>query len=247
VTAQDAIPIWPLIMLTVLPFLFHLLSVRNWPAQVLIPAAGMFLLACEIVGICRQQSPFDNEMAPFQQNLAVVLRLTKPTDLVMDGKGETIFRRRPTYWVMEGVTLRRMQMGLIPDDVKQKMIATATCVAVKHRLGQADQDWVRANYIEGDGKVWVAGVGLGPARPSMSFHTEFKARYSIVSDKGKLTGTIDGAPLADSQDLPAGDHRLQLVDARGSVAVVWTQALERGFSPFTKRGTEAPEKGPQDL
>jgi len=239
VTAQDFIPVWPLIMLTVLPFLFHLLSVRNWPAQVLIPAAGMFLFGCEVVGVWRQQSPLVNEMAPFEQNLAAVLHLTNPTDLVMDGKGETIFRMRPTYWVFEGVTLRRVQMGLIPDDVKEKMIATATCVAVKHRLGEADQAWVRANYIEGDGKVWVAGQNLGPARPAMNFHTDFKARYSIVSDNGKLAGTIDGAPLADSQQLLAGDHKLQIVQGKGNVALIWTQALDRGFSPFNKKIAEA--------
>jgi hypothetical protein len=38
VTAQDYTPVLPLMMLAVLPFLFHLLSVRNWPARILIPA-----------------------------------------------------------------------------------------------------------------------------------------------------------------------------------------------------------------
>jgi hypothetical protein len=241
VTAQDFIPIWPLIMLAVLPFLFHLLSVRNWPAQLLIPAAGIFLLGCEIAGVCRQQSPLVNEMAPFEQNLAAVLHLTNPTDLVMDGKGETIFRMRPIYWVLEGVTLTRIKMGLIPDDVKEKMIATNTCVVVRHRLSMADQAWMRDNYIEGDGKVWVAGKNLGIARQTINFHTDIKARYSVVSDQGKVAGSIDGAPLLASQEIPAGDHRLELAEGKGNVALVWSQALERGFSPFSKKTADVSE------
>jgi hypothetical protein len=232
VTAQDFTPVIPLLALTVLPFLFHLLSLTGWPARVMVPAAGLLLLAGEMAYICRLQSPLDNEMAQFEQNLAVVLRLTNPNDLVMDGKGETIFRNRPIYWVLEGVTLRRIELGLIPNDVKEKIIQTGTCVAVNHRLRPADQKWLRANFLPGDGKVWIAGHNLGAAQPTMTFHTDIKARYSVVSDSGKLKGAIDGAPLLDSQIIAPGDHRLQIVGATGNVAYVWAQALERGFNPF---------------
>jgi hypothetical protein len=108
-------------------------------------------------------------------------------------------------------------------------------VAVNHRLRPADQKWPRANFLQGDGKVWVAGQNLGAARPTMTFHTDIKGTYSIVSDAGKLTGTIDGTPLLDSQVVPAGDHRLEIAGAKGNVAYVWAQALDRGFSPFRKK------------
>jgi len=234
VTAQDFMPVLPLAALTVLPFLFHLLSLTGWPARVMIPAAGVLLLAGEGAGIWRLQSPLDNRMAPFEQDLSVVLRLTNPDDLVMDAKGETIFRNRPIYWVLEGVTLRRIQMGLIPNDVKEQVVKTGTCVVLNHRLRPQDQNWLRANFLEGESKVWVAGHGLGAARPAMTFHTEIKAKYSIVSDSGKLAGSIDGAPLRDSQEIAPGDHRLDITAGKGNVALIWTQALERGFSPFTK-------------
>ena len=234
VTAQDFLPALPLAALTVVPFLFHLLSLTGWPARVMVPAAGVLLLGCEAAYGCRLQSPLDNEMAFFERDLAAVLRLTNPDDLVMDGKGETIFRKRPIYWVLEGVTLKRIQLGLIPDDVKQRMIDTGTCVAVKHRMRPQDQDWLRANFLEADGKVWVAGQSLGPARPAITFHTDIKAKYSVVSENGKAAGTIDGAPLLDSQEVAPGNHRLELVAGKGNVAVVWTQAIERGFNPFTR-------------
>jgi hypothetical protein len=194
-----------------------------------------------MAGVWRTQSPFVNEMTGFEQNLEAVLYLTNPGDLVMDGKGETIFRNRPTYWVFEGVTLRRIELGLIPNDAREKMIQTGTCVAVNHRLRPEDQTWLRANFLEGDGKVWVAGQTLGPARPTMKFHTDIKALYSIVSDNGKLSGSLDGAPIRDSQEIPRGDHELEIAQGKGNVALVWTQALQRGFSPFTKKIAGVPE------
>jgi len=235
VTAQDYAPELPLVALTVLPFVFHLLSLTGWPMRVTIPAAGVLLLGCGVAGIWKKQSPLNNDMAYFERDLSAVLRLTNPGDLVMDGKGETIFRNRPIYWVLEGVTLRRIQMGLIPNDVKQKIIDTGTCVAVNHRLRPEDRVWLRANFIEGDGKVWIAGEDLGPARPTINFHTDIKAKYSIVSETGKLAGALDGAPLLDSQEVAPGDHQLRITAGTGDVALVWTQALERGLNPFTKR------------
>jgi hypothetical protein len=235
VTAQDAVPVLPLIALSILPFFLHLLSLPGWPARVVVPVAALVMVAGEgwwIVSRC--QSPLDNEMTPFEQNLAVVLHLTDPTDYVMDGKGESIFRKRPIYWVLEGVTLRRIELGLIPNDVRASIIKTGTCVALNHRLRPEDQDWLRSNFLECDGKVWIAGKRLGPARPAIRFHTDIPGKFSIVSNSGALAGQLDGKPLNGSQQIPAGDHHLELTTGTGEVAVVWSQAIDRGFDPFTK-------------
>jgi hypothetical protein len=235
VTAQDFIPILPLIALSILPFLMHLLSLIPLPQRLTIPVAALLMLAGEGYWITSHgQSPFDDEVTPFEQNLAVILHLTNPNDYVMDGKGETIFRNRPTYLVFEGITLRRMQLGLVPDDVEASIISKPTFIAVNHRLRPEDQVWLRQNFVEGDGKVWIAGKHLGPAQPSMNFNTLIPGKFSIVSDSGPLTGTLDGAPLRDAQQMPAGAHHLQVTAGKGEVAIVWSQALERGFNPFDK-------------
>jgi hypothetical protein len=237
VTAQDFIPILPLVAVCVLAFVFHLLSLTGFPARIVVPVTGLVLLAGGLAWAWRLQSPLNNEMLGFEQNLAVVLHLTNPDDLVMDGKGETIFRNRPIYWVLEGITIKRIALGLIPNDVQARIIQTGTCVAVNHRLRPEDQGWLRTNFIEGDGKVWVAGKKLGPAHPTISFHTAIKGQYSFVTDHGKVSGTLDGAPLRDSQQIPAGDHQLKIDSGSGDVAVVWSQALQRGFDPFSKKIT----------
>jgi hypothetical protein len=235
VTAQDFLPFLPLAALTVLPVLFQILSLTRWPARIMIPAAAALLLLCDGIHIWNVQSPFNNQMKVFEQSLGIALRLTNPDDLVMDGKGETIFRNRPIYWVLEGVTIRRIQLGLIPDDVKEKMIQTGTCVAMDHRLRPVDQKWLEANFLQGDGKVWVAGELLGAAHSTMNFHTDIRGIYSIVSEGGKLAGTIDGRPLLDSEEIAPGEHRLDATGGRGNIALIWTQALERGFDPFSGR------------
>ena len=61
--------------------------------------------------------------------LADVLRLTDPSDTIMDLKGETVFRDRPFYYVLEIVTLARMQLGVIPDTIPEALVAHRTCVA----------------------------------------------------------------------------------------------------------------------
>lgn len=242
VTAQDFLPILPLAALTVLPPVFCLMTVTGLSRRITIPAAGVLLLGCDGALICRAQSPLDNEMAVFEQSLALSLHLTNPDDFVMDGKGEAIFRNRPTYWVLEGATLRRIQAGLIPDDVEEKMIQTRTCVAINHRLRPNDQKWLEANFLEGEGKIWVAGKSLGSGRATITFHTDIGGMYSIVSDRGNLTGSIDGTPLANSEELPPGEHRLTIATGSGNLVLVWTQALNRGFNPFSGKSVGRPHE-----
>ena len=59
-----------------------------------------------------------------------ILRLTNPSDYVFDCKGETVFRRRCFYYVLEPFTLVRMQRHLIVNDIARRCVATGTCVAV---------------------------------------------------------------------------------------------------------------------
>ena len=235
VTAQDFLPLVPLAALTLLPLLFHLLRLTRLPSRIFIPVAGVLLLGCEGVAICALQSPMDDQMKKYEQSLAIALHLTNPKDFVMDGKGETIFRNRPTYWVFEGVTIRRIQVGLIPDDARERMIQTETHVAINHRLRPDDQRWLEANFLEGDGKIWVAGENLGLARPAIACHTDIAGTYSIVSDGGKLNGKIDGTQMVGSEKILPGNHLLKIASGTGNVALVWTQALDRGFNPFTGR------------
>src|SRR5439155_1147023 len=61
--------------------------------------------------------------------LAEVLQLTQSTDPVVDVKGETVFRPRSSYYVLEDITRARISQGLLADDIPERLVATCTCVA----------------------------------------------------------------------------------------------------------------------
>ena len=63
---------------------------------------------------------------------------------------------------------------------------------------------------------------------------------SLLSDRGKATGRLDGEPYDAQRVLAAGPH-LYSPDARegnGRLVVVWARAAERGFTPFATTSTD---------
>jgi hypothetical protein len=169
--------------------------------------------------------------------VADALRLTDPGDYVMDGKGETIYRRRPTNLIMEGVTTRGIKAGRIKNDVQERLIATSTPLVTLHRLPVATRPFVLANYLPIAFRLMVPGQWLvqpnrAPRPTFVEFDIAIATHYRIISESGKLEGVLDGQPLGEAQMLTAGHHRLEMLGGGGRVALVWAQALERGYSPF---------------
>jgi len=165
-----------------------------------------------------------------------VLKLTDPGQKVMDAKGELIFRPRGIYCVLEGITTLRIGMGLMPDDIPEQLMASRTCVAArgKSRLPPRAMAFVNANYIC-VGSLLAAGKALSPA-PGQAGPVEFDIRiaasYAIVTPAGAGRGELDGIRAGDARFLDAGTHRYQPAPGEKHLAVVWAQAVQRGFSPF---------------
>lgn len=243
ITAQDYAPFVPLLALVCAPFFAWLGALAHPRLRYALPA---LLLCVEVLWILvpSKHRITDKSVRLSNKNLAETLRLTDPTDYVMDAKGETIFRTRPIYFVLEGVTLQRMKMGLIAKDIRERILATNTCVVLNHRLREPEESWVRQNFIRGEGKVFVAGKRLGDAPPdgaAIEFSTEVAARYAILSEDGPVEGTLDGAPISASQWIAPGAHELRLAPGTsGPVMIVWAQAVERGFTPSFR---EVPRRG----
>jgi hypothetical protein len=79
--------------------------------------------------------------------VTIVLRLTNPSEYVMDSKGETIYRRRPFYYVLEGLTGMRLKEGLIKDTISEGLIAHQTPVATVRRMPLEAAAFIRTNYL----------------------------------------------------------------------------------------------------
>ena len=236
VTAQDYVPFLPLFSIVAMSFVAWLGALLHPRLRYALPA----LLLCAELGAVlfpKKHTLAEKSVRVWNENLAEVLDLTNPGDYVMDAKGETIFRTRPIYFVLEGVTLQRMKMGLIANNIRERLLATKTCVVLNHRLREPNQSWMRANYISGNSRVFVAGKNLGeiPSAGTIDFSTVIPARYAFLFAKKTAAGTIDGQPLAASQWIEPGAHELRFEPGgSGAVALVWAQAAERGFTPFSK-------------
>ena len=77
-----------------------------------------------------------------------------------------------------------------------------------------------------------ANAGAGP----IEFDLAIEARYAIVDARGQAGGILDGRPYDGPRELSPGRHAFTPKEGTGPLAVVWAQAIERGFSPFAGDG-----------
>ena len=228
-TRQDLLPFYPLF--TVL-LAGALLAWRG--AGVRLAAA----LACLQLLILPALSPLRGTGTRDQERLlAEVLRLTDPTDPVLDLKGQSVFRNRPFYYALETMTLERMARGLIADRIPERCIETRTCVAPTDIKGFPPR---ARRFLEDRfvvvGSWRVAGSILSPAakgsdRPR-SFEITIPARYAVTGEEGPPRGMLDGMPCDGARDLAPGRHEYRPASGEGPIAVIWAQAAERGFTAF---------------
>ncbi|HEY6893309.1 MAG TPA: hypothetical protein VI258_04020 [Rhodanobacteraceae bacterium] len=228
VTHQDLLPVIPLVAVGV--------AAAIWRGSATASAhrglAALFVTIC-VVNLATSAVPLRNELADESNELARVLRLTRPDDYVMDAKGEMIFRRRPVYWAREGITVARMRDGSIVDDIADRLAATGTPVVILDRLPARDAAFVERNYVPigaSGGLIRIAGQHLGVARPGqeIAFDIAVPAEYAIATPDGAARGTLDGTPYEGSRHLAPGRHTF-VASADSKVALVWAPALTRGL------------------
>ncbi len=238
VTAEDFLPFFPTIMITAAP---SVLWLGNWLARrIRLPSLvfSPLCVAVELVCIVTSQSPFENQTADKVGIVADALRLTESTDFVMDSKGETIYRRRPFRYVLEGLTFRRLHRGLIIDDIAATLVATRTPLATTRRMPKEAREFIKINYLPIAFRLRVLGKVLRTAEDHLEgpcvFDIAVPHRYTIVTPSGQSSGSLDGTTFDGPRELGAGRHVFQPVDSSGPVVVIWANAVERGYSPFAK-------------
>jgi Dolichyl-phosphate-mannose-protein mannosyltransferase len=212
-------------------------------ARRLAAAGAAAVLAAALASLVLMGPVWRDSGEPAVALVGDVLRLTDPGDVVIDAKGETVFRRRAWYWVLESVTRARLRRGMIPDSLPEELVARGCCVATLDdpRFPPHARSFLAANYLP-VGRLRVAGTLLpahaGSAAP-VGFRIAIPAEYTVLTDAGPAAGVLDGTPFTGPRMLGGGRHDFVAAPASGRVAVVWAKAAERGFSPF-KTGGGAP-------
>ena len=237
VTAQDWLPVDPLIAILAAAGLGAWATRRG---DATVPAAVLaVLLVAEFAVVIFHGPVWRDRAAPQVSLVRETLRLTEPGDCVIDQKGETVFRRRAPVWVLESVTMERLRRGLIPDTLPEDAVAGRCCVATLQddRFTPRARAFLDRNFVP-VGQLRVAGTLLGeraPNRQPVTFSVAIPARYAVVAERGTFDGSLDGTPYIGPRELAAGPHELVPVSPTARLAVVWAQAVARGFSPWGPR------------
>lgn len=238
ITAQDYLPFVPLACIVAAPLvLWGVDRTQIGAIRVGIPVLAIIALLSMTI----MAHPFwENDTKKQIAMIRDVLSLTQPNETIMDGKGETIFRKRCFYYVLEGITIERIRRGLIPNTIVQNMIDTETAVIHESRLQGDAIDFVRSNYLP-IGNLHVLGLRvlgkmLNESKKDSDavyrFSVAVPSEYQIVSKEGAVTASLDGTPLAGARRLEAGPHELRVAGPHGSIALFWARAVQKGYSPF---------------
>jgi hypothetical protein len=235
VTTQDYMPWMPLLpIFAVAGFTWAQGWIHN-RFHVALPwlLAPALVLAGEVVWILNTEPVFTANERKRVLHLAEVLQLAAPGEYVLDAKGDTIYRPRPTYLVFETLTRGQLLSGRIQDDTVPNLVSKRVAVVrLSDRMMPDTKRFVEKNYVRVDG-ARVLGKRLATnARQPLTFEIAVPERYAFVGSKGPVSGTIDGQPINGPLTLEAGPHELVVTNHHGETTVIWARALERGFSPY---------------
>ena len=199
-----------------------------------------FLATIELLGLIAHNPITANATVESTRLIGETIALTSPRDTIFDLKGETVYRRRCYPPVLESFTRKGLRAGLVEDRVPEACRAhkaRVSIAAIPKYLPRA-RAFVESNFIR-VGSLRVAGFALVQAHRGepISFDVRLPDRYALVSQRGAVSGILDGSPYLGPRLLAAGTH--VFVPGREtyqrSLALVWAQAVERGFSPFSIR------------
>jgi hypothetical protein len=170
----------------------------------------------------------------YGQLIGDVLRLTDANDIVVDQKGETVYRRRAVRQLLETVTRQKLASGLVPDDLVEQICRAGAPVAVwpASYTGRTDV-FIRTNYLPVSAQMAVCGryisVGEIAAGQTIEFDTRVPNTYAIIDGCDRVDGILDGTPTTGPRFLSTGRHTFAPAANAHAVAILWAKAVQRGF------------------
>jgi hypothetical protein len=220
ISPRDYLPMMPFIAIFVVAWLQR----RMAKPEVAYAALAVVFAAA----LSHYTGRFRDATTEYTTMMHQALRLSHPGEPVMDFKGETVYRRRPFYYVLETISREALQRGLIRDTMWDDT------VRAKCHVAEADGPFwppksralFSANFLD-MGRLRASGQWL---TADGSFAIAIPGEY-VVIDRG---GIVENA-----RHFEAGMFRVdgkgrgqKSAPHEGKLAVLWAPAFERGFSPF---------------
>jgi len=159
-----------------------------------------------------------------------VLGLSRPGEPLIDYKGETIYRKRPYYFILEHIGREQVSRGWIPDTIERDVVAAHCHVA------QADgqfwppngREFLSRNFLD-MGRLRASGQWL---KRDGGFTIAVPGEYVVIEYDGEAHGELDGMPYRGARYLQPGRHVFVHSAGPRNLAVLWAPAWNRGYSPF---------------
>jgi hypothetical protein len=239
---QDYLPFYPLAFVigtgAVLPVWDRWIRHRDVAKIWLVVPMPALLGVCELLVVLVLPPLWQDRTNWESDLLRDTLKLTEPGDFVFDRKGETVFRQRCFYPVVETFTEERFRRGLMSDNAIQRCIDTRSCVAtLPNKMPAATFRWIEQNYLPiGRNRLRVAGARLHSSTDGkhFDFETVIPASYEIIArDATTVTGVLDGEAYEGKERfLSPGIHTFVQTSAGTNLVVIWAQAVDRHFRPI---------------
>jgi hypothetical protein len=210
-SAESYLPFYPLAVLLITPLI---LRVRFVP----VVAASLLILTTAVQARVWRDDAHD-EIALIRQ----VLQITRPNDQVMDLKGESLFRRRPYWLVLESITHRKLRHRALRDDIASALVRSGTAVLASIDLPPKTRAFVRHNYVPW-GRLWVAGQRLpviAVRGVNIPFRIAIAGRYVVADRTGLIDAAIDGVPVREGVELNGGWHHLTVSHPVARPLIIW--------------------------
>ena len=245
VTREDYLPFFPMLAVVVAPLFFF--PEWSWPRWKYGVAASRALVVAvvvvEIFALWHHYPLRVDHTVKAIKYRADVLRLTKPGDFVMDPTGESIFRPRAYYYVLETFVKLRMRMGLMPDGIVDELMAKRPAVAYTTSgvAGSKTRAFIEENYLpigNPDNPVCVLGKVLPESAGDPDhfvFEVVIPARYALLCGSVQASGTLDGMEYTGPRVVESGRHEFRRAKGAGKVELFWADAFEKGYLPYGAR------------
>ena len=162
--------------------------------------------------------PRENERERF---VDAVVASTAPGDMVLDLKGDAVFRRRPVMAIYEDVGRALTATGKLADQGPERIIATGTCAAIRDssHLPPRTRAFLRTHFL-GDGLLRVCGTRVFGS----TFEIGVPQTYAVVA-RDPTHVRIDGIPYRAPRRLEAGPHTMDR-GGNDSVTVIWSRGAK---------------------
>jgi hypothetical protein len=206
-TPRDFLPLVPLAALA-------LAATRIAPA-VLVSAA---ILAS--VWYARPWRPVD--IPSRSRFVDAAVRLTAPGDYVFDLKGDSVFRRRPVYYIYDSVGRALTGNGTLPDLAPEQIVARGCCAAIADwsHIPPRTRAFLNKHFIDA-GPMRVCGTVVRDG----TFTIAVPQTYAVAGGGDRVV--IDGTPYRGPRFLAAGRHTLTS-SGNEPVTVIWWRAATGG-------------------